>query len=141
MNMNEEKQKILEMLEGQKITVAEAMGLLDAIDEAPSQPQVAGAADGKKFLRIRVSGEKTKKVNVNIPLGLVKVASKFAGFGMGFIPEEARKEMEQKGINLAQLDLEEVVHLISQGLVEEKLVDIDIDDPKEGPMKVEVYVE
>jgi hypothetical protein len=139
--MNEEKQRILQLLETQKITVAEAMGLLDALDEPALQPKLTGAAAGKKFLRIRVSGEKTKKVNVNIPLGLVKVASKFAVFGMGFIPEEARKELERKGIDLAQLNLEEVVGLISQGLVDEKLVDIDIDDPEEGQMRVEIYVD
>jgi hypothetical protein len=139
--MNEEKQRILQMLEAQKITAAEAMGLLDALDEPALQPKLTGAAAGKKFLRIRVSGEKTKKVNVNIPLGLVKAASKFAGLGMGFIPEEARKEMERKGIDLSQLNVEELLNLVSQGLVDEKLVDIDVDDPAEGQMKVEIYVD
>jgi hypothetical protein len=87
-----------------------------------------------------VIGDKAKKVNVNIPLNLVKVASKFAVFGMGFIPEEARKELERKGIDLSQLDLEEVLALIEQGLDVDKLVDIDVDDPEERRAKVEVYV-
>jgi hypothetical protein len=139
--MNEEKQRILQLLEAQKITAAEAMGLLDALDEPALLPKSTGAAAGKKFLRIRVSGEKTRKVNVNIPLGLVKAASKFASFGMGFIPEEARKELERKGIDLSQLNVEELLNLVSQGLVDEKLVDIDVDDPTEGQMKVEIYVD
>jgi hypothetical protein len=128
------------MIADHKISTAEGLELLNAVEE-PAPPQPAQAATGKKFLRIRVTGEKTKKVNVNIPLGLVKVASKFAAFGMGFIPEEARKEMERKGIDLTKLDLEEMTGLISRGLAAEKLVDIDVDDPEEGPMKVEIYVD
>jgi hypothetical protein len=128
------------MIADHKISTAEGLELLNAVEE-PAPPQPAQTATGKKFLRIRVTGEKTKKVNVNILLGLVKVASKFAAFGMGFIPEEARKEMERKGIDLTKLDLEEMTGLISRGLAAEKLVDIDVDDPEEGPMKVEIYVD
>jgi glutamate dehydrogenase/leucine dehydrogenase len=141
--MCEERLKILKMIEEQKISAAEAMELLKAMDEtAPlEREQAAGSTGGKKCLRVRVMGEKAKKVNVNIPLNLVKVASKFAVFGMGLIPEEARKELERKGIDLSQLDLEEVLTMIEQGLDVEKLVDIDVDDPEEGRVKVEVYVD
>jgi hypothetical protein len=139
--MCEEKLKILKMIEEHKITAAEGMELLKAMDEPVPPERPAGSAGGKKFLRVRVMGDKAKKVNVNIPLNLVKVASKFAVFGMGFIPEEARKELERKGIDLSQLDLEEVLALIEQGLDVEKLVDIDVDDPEEGHVKVEVYVD
>jgi hypothetical protein len=48
--------------------------------------------------------------------------------------------LKRKGIDLAKLDFEELVGLIGQGLADEKLVDIDINDPKEGPMRVEIYV-
>jgi hypothetical protein len=141
--MCEEKLKILKMIEEQKISAAEAMELLKAMDEpAPlERERPTGSRDGKKYLRVRVIGDKAKKVNVNIPLNLVKVASKFAVFGMGFIPEEARKELERKGIDLSQLDLEEVLSMIEKGLDVEKLVDIDVDDPEEGRVKVEVYVD
>lgn len=141
--MNEEKLRILQMIEEKKITAAEGMELLNALDDTVLEQKVASYAQGKKFLRVRVSGsgEKAKKVNVNIPLNLVKVVSKFAVFGMGFIPEEARKELERKGIDLSQLDLEELLSLIEQGMAVEKLVDIDVDDPKEGHVRVEVYVD
>jgi hypothetical protein len=39
------------------------------------------------------------------------------------------------------LNVEELLNLVSQGLVDEKLVDIDVDDPTEGQMKVEIYVD
>lgn len=60
---------------------------------------------------------------------------------MKFIPGEARQEMEKKGINLSEIDLEELVQMIEQGLVDEKLVDIDVDDPEEGRVRVEICVD
>ena len=41
-----------------------------------------------RSLRVRVDGDKTK-VNVNIPLGLIRVATQIAGLGMQWIPDEA----------------------------------------------------
>jgi hypothetical protein len=137
--MSEEKLKILQMVAEQKISATEGLELLNAVEEPLPPP--AQTVPKHQFLRIRVTGEKTKKVNVNIPLSLVKVASKFAAFGMGLIPEEARKELERKGIDLTQLNLPELLDLIGRGLATEKLVDIDVDDPQEGPMKVEIYVD
>lgn len=140
--MSDEKIKILQMIEEKKITATEGMELLNALDDdAGYEEKTNSSANGKRFLRVRVSGDKVKKVNVNIPLNLVKVASKFATFGMGFIPDEARSEMERKGIDLSKIDLEELVKLIDQGLMDEKLVDIDVDDPNEGKVRVEVYVD
>ncbi|HYH03021.1 MAG TPA: hypothetical protein VEC37_07975, partial [Bacillota bacterium] len=138
--MSAEKLKILQMIEEQKITASQGMELLKALEEAEPDAKPAVVSPGKKFLRVRVSTDKAK-VNVNVPLNLVKVASKFAVFGMGFIPEEARKELENKGIDLSQLDLAELLNLIEQGLMTEKLVDIEADDPEEGRSKVEIYVD
>ena len=81
------------------------------------------------------------KVNVNVPLKLIKAASKLAGFGMSFIPQEARTEMEKKGIDITKVDLDELLRLIDEGLADTRLVDVDVDDPKEGKIKVEVYVD
>jgi hypothetical protein len=80
------------------------------------------------------------KVNINIPLNLLKVTSRLVGVGMGLIPEEARREMENKGIDLSKINFEELVNLIDQGMVDGKLVDVDTDE--EGKRtRVEVYVE
>ncbi|SFG57561.1 hypothetical protein SAMN05660649_02064 [Desulfotomaculum arcticum] len=138
--MNNETIKVLEMIQEGKISAIEGAELLKAFNEDSGVKAVA-PWDGR-FLRVRVSGDKVKKVNVNIPLKLLKVFSSLAVMCMKLIPEEARREMEKKGIDLASIDIEELLLLIEQGLVsDEKLVDIDVDDPDEGKVRVEVYVE
>lgn len=59
---------------------------------------------------------------------------------MAFIPAEAKGEMEKKGIDLEQL-LTELIKELEQGTSDGKLVDVDVDDPHEGRIKVEVFVD
>jgi len=140
--MSDENKRILEMIEEGKITAAEGLELLAALDHTEVRTkQVVNPSLHKRYLRIRVYTDKAVKVNVNVPLALMKVASKFAAISMKYIPDEARKEMEKKGIDLSQIDVEELVSMIEQGCVDEKLVDIEVDDPKEGKVRVEVYVD
>lgn len=136
--MNSEKLKILKMVQEGKLNAEDSLELLNALEETTAKADSRAAG---RFLRVRVNGHHAKKVNVNIPLNLLKVASKLAGFGMSFIPQEAREEMEKKGIDLTKLDIEELVDLIEQGLSDGKLVDIDVDDPEEGRIQVEVFVD
>jgi hypothetical protein len=138
--MSDEKIKILEMIQNGKVTAAEGLELLKALDDSFIQ-QDGALNTGRRFLRIRVTSGQSKKVNVNIPLSLLKVATKFASIGMKFIPEEARQEMQKKGIDLSEIDFDELVQLVDQGLANGKLVDIDIDDQSDGHTKVEIYVE
>lgn len=126
------------MIQEGKINTAEGLELLQALDM--SQKDTPTPNDQNRFLRVKVDGDKTK-VNVNIPLRLVRVASKFMGMGMNFIPAQARDEMNKQGIDLTQIDFTELVDLIDQGLFDGKLVDIEVDDPQEGKMTVQVYVE
>ncbi|MBP2649903.1 MAG: hypothetical protein H6Q74_728 [Firmicutes bacterium] len=138
--MNDEKIKILEMIQNGNITAAEGLELLKALDDSFDK-QDKTIHTGSRFLRIRVTSDQNKKVDVNIPLSLLKVASKFANIGMKLIPEEARLEMEKKGVDLSQIDFGELVQLIDQGLASGKLVDIDTADQRHGNTKVEIYVE
>jgi hypothetical protein len=138
--MSDEKIKILEMIQNSKITAAEGLELLKALDDSFIQ-QDGVTNTGSRFLRIRVTNGQNKKVNVNIPLSLLKVATKFASIGMNFIPEEARQEMQKKGVDLSEIDFDELVQLIDKGLANGKLVDIDTDDQNDGHTKVEIYVE
>lgn len=138
--MSEEKIRVLEMIQNGKVTAAEGLELLKAIDASFIQ-QEDTLHTGSRFLRIRVTSDKNKKVNVNIPLILLKTATKFASFGMKLIPEEARNEMQKKGVDLSQIDFDELTALIDQGLANGKLVDVDTDDPKDGHTKVEIYVD
>ena len=139
--MSEEKRRILDMIQAGKITAAEGMELFAALEEG-EQKEVPAVSQSlsNRFLRVRVDNAKSK-VNVNIPLGLLKATSKLVNMGMGFIPEEARLEMQKKGVDVSKIDFEELVDLIDKGLVDGKLVEVDAEDPHDGRTKVEVYVE
>ncbi|NLJ81029.1 MAG: hypothetical protein GX335_08395, partial [Firmicutes bacterium] len=103
--MKEEKMKVLQMVEEGKITASEGLELLEAM-EGTRLREKNGPAATKKFLRVRISSEKGKKVNVNLPLGLLKLATKFCSIGNAFIPKEARLQLEKQGIDLAEIDFE-----------------------------------
>lgn len=137
--MNDEKLKILEMIQQGKITAAEGLELLKALEETDTKAETP-VNYSKRFLRVRVDGEKTPKVNVNIPMNLIKSVTKLANVAMAFIPAEAKGEMEKKGIDLEQL-LTELIKELEQGTSDGKLVDVDVDDPHEGRIKVEVFVD
>lgn len=139
--MMDEKKRILEMIQEGKISSKEGLELLEALEASSEEISEAAANLKRKFLRIKVYTDKAVKVNINVPLALIKVASRFGAMGLKYIPEEARAEMEKKGIDLSQIDIEELVAAIEQGLIDEKLVDVDVDDPKEGKVRVEVYVD
>jgi hypothetical protein len=136
--LDSEKLKVLELVQNGQISAAGGMELLKSLEDngAKQAPQSSG-----RYLRIRVDSDRAKKINVNIPMGLIKIFSRFAGLGMKYLPEEARREMERKGIDLTDIHFEDMVPWIDQGLVEEKLVDIDIDDPQEGRVRVQIYVD
>lgn len=146
--MDSEKLRILEMLHAGKIKPAEGVELLQALEEADGGEGGINLGKAKsggqllgRCLHIKVVSGESKKVNVHIPLKLIRIATKFAAWGSKFIPEKAQQEMREKGIDIAEIDFNELVELIDQGLVDGKLVDIDADDPKEGQVKVEIYVE
>jgi len=139
--MNDEKIRIMEMVKEGKITASEGLELISALEDGEGTAPAPLTRTSGRFLRVRVSGEKGMKVNVNVPLELIKIASRLAGVGLGLIPKEARDEMEKKGIDLAKIDFEEMVRLIDEGMADMHIVDVDIDDPKEGKMRVEVYVD
>lgn len=122
--MKEEKRQILKMLQDGKVSLDEAMKLLDAVgdDKAsqPSSPKTTG-----KMLRVRVEEGGKAKVNVNIPLALAKLA-------LRFIPKDARQELVDQNI-----DLDEVISSITETTTG-KIVEVNDD---EDDTKVEVFVE
>ncbi|AOT71424.1 SHOCT-like domain-containing protein [Geosporobacter ferrireducens] len=145
--MDNEKLKILEMIQEGKLSSSEALELLNALQEVDNRDERLSLekSDTKKerFLRVRVSGNNpgVKKVDVNIPLSLMKIASKFINLGMTMIPQEAKEQMEHKGIDVSKIDFDELVQAIDQGLSDGKLVDVDVDDAEQGRITVEVYVD
>jgi|UniRef100_A0A7C6AAU5 hypothetical protein len=117
--MSEERMKILKMLEAKKITAEEAGKLLDALREPTTS---AG-----KFLKVKV-WDKTKgksKVNVTVPLSLVK-------WGMKFVPEKAQVKLKEQNI-----DITAVSEAIEKEIIG-KIVEVDDEDKGEH---IEVDIE
>lgn len=148
--MSNETMKVLEMIQEGKLTAAEGLDLLNAVDEGKSQQEnsqpyakvlpLSKAVTGERFLRVRVVGEKSLKVNVNVPLSLIRSASKLVVYAMSFVPADKREELERKGLDLKDLDVEGLARILDESL-DGKIVDVEVEDPAEGKIKVEVYVE
>lgn len=124
MTTNEERLRILKMVEAGKITADDAAKLLSALEEVGSRDQPESAGQPPKWFRVRVSDKRTgrAKVNVNIPMGLVHVGMRM---GAKFAPD------------IAGIDVEEIVQAIKQG-ASGKIIEVDDEEEDEH---VEIYVE
>lgn len=126
----EEKLRVLKMVEEGKISAEEAAELLASLNgqesEERSVRQVKGGVRGRKLRIVVTSLDSEKpKVNVKIPLRLVKWAERF-------IPSDARKEMDNQGINL-----DEILSSVDE-LEQETLVDVTDDESGEH---VRIFIE
>ncbi len=74
--MNEEKLRIIKLVEDGKITADEATRLLEALDKSDAQPSAKELK--RKWIHIRVQEDGEQKVDVRIPLALLKFGFKFA---------------------------------------------------------------
>ncbi|MBD3257139.1 hypothetical protein GF377_01805 [candidate division GN15 bacterium] len=135
--MSTERTQILKMLAEGKVSVEEAERLLAVVEEhtgsaAPETPVQSGKSD-PKFLCVRVEpkdGRESERVNVKIPLVLVKAGIQLGGI----LPESAKGKVSgalgNKGIDLdlKKLDSEGVNQMI-RALTE---TSIDVDDETES---------
>ena len=129
---NEERLKVLKMVQEGKITVDEATELLQSLDEAPAKSappppaaQPAGpSGSSKRWFRVRVTdGESGRvRVNVRLPVGVVNAGIKM---GMKFAPQ------------MEGMDIEALSELINSG---ETGQIVDVYDDKDGE-HVEVFIE
>lgn len=121
--MSEERARILQMISEGKITAEEGAKLLSALRGSSGSPQSPRPGMARWF-RVRVTDLATgrTKVNVNLPLSLVK-----AGIRMGarFAPE------------MEDMDWEDIIVAIQEG-ASGKIVDVEDEDDGE---RVEVFVE
>ncbi len=146
--MSEERRRILAMLADGKITADEAEELLDAI-ENPGSMNVDSSTDTKdesilkkikpKFLRIMVEpkdGKSGEKVNIRIPMMLLKAGVKLASVVPGGTKDKINDKMRDKGINIDinNLDSKSLDEIVT-GLGS---MCIDVDDDKE---KVKIFCE
>ena len=118
--MSEERLKILKMLEEKKITSEQAAKLLDALGVTTS------TGEGK-FLKVKVwdMNREKLKVNVTVPLKLVK-------WGMKFVPEKAQLKMREQNI-----DMESITEAIDKDLTG-RIAEVDDEDKNQH---IEVYIE
>jgi hypothetical protein len=121
--MSEERARILQMISEGKISAEEGVKLLNAL-RSSSVPSSTTHLGGSRWFRVRVTDTATgrTKVNVNLPLSLIK-----AGLRMGarFAPD------------IEDIDWDEIVTAINEG-ASGKI--IDVEDSADGE-KVEVFVE
>ena len=125
-NVSDERIQILGMVEEGKITAAEGMELLNALEE--TNEEIVPKTEAK-WLKVRVKtmdDEKTK-VNVNLPIALVDVGLKLA----------KNHNPKLKGSGLDKINIEEIVEAVKNG-AEGKIVDVEDEDSK---THVQVYVE
>jgi hypothetical protein len=125
MATNEERMKILRMVDEGKITAEEGAKLLAALSEsrkgAGRKPQPRGGAGGARWLRIRVTDTATgkAKATVNLPLGLVDAGLNIAS---------------QYAPGIAFDELVEAINAGAQGKI------IDVQDEEDGE-HVEIFIE
>jgi hypothetical protein len=132
--MDEAKLKILKMVEEGKITADDAAKLLDAAGSGPES--AATDEEGKprrmpRWLKVQVQeeGRSRPNVNVTIPFALIRWGLKLAPMGMRFAPEHARERIRESGVDLNNLNIEELIAAFSE-LGEHSLVDVDEDGEK-----------
>lgn len=120
--MNEEKLRILKLLEERKISSGEAMALLEALGKG------APAGEGRaRALRIRVyeDGGAEPKVNISVPLAWAK-------FMAPFIEGKVKAKLADKGY---AMDLGAIQKAIE---AQEPMRIVDVQD---GGDKVEIFIE
>jgi len=128
--VKDEIRKILKMIEEGHITAEEGEKLIEALgtnQDGVFTQDLPASSSSPQFLKIRVMEEGQNKVNVSIPLSLVKVGLKLGDdIGPKFAPE-----VEE----LKEIEFDEVMQAIREG-AKGKLVDIEDDGDK-----VEIFIE
>src|SRR5690348_2255802 len=121
--MNEERLRILNLLAEGKISAAEAASLLDALGAAQAPPAAAGAASAPpRYLRVLVEGHEGDhggKVNVRVPINLIRAGVRLAALLPPALHEQINKALQQNGIDLdvskvRPEDLEELVEHLGE---------------------------
>jgi hypothetical protein len=117
--MDQETQHILEMVHNGKITVDQAAMLLDALEGGSKVPAQRTRPARSLHVAVKDTRNGRTKVNVNIPFGLVEVASRFGlTMGLKHTPE------------LADIDFNEIIAAIKNG-AEGTIVDVEDDDERQ----------
>ncbi len=127
--MNEEERKqILNMLAEGKISAEDAERLLDKLSAGEtntspaSAPSTTEQTSKLKYLRVQVDSCDGDKVNVRVPLALIRTGIKLTAV----LPDEVNDKLGEKGVDLgrlSELDTEELYESLR-----ELQVDVDSGD-------------
>jgi Fe-S-cluster formation regulator IscX/YfhJ len=140
--MSDSQKRILDMLDQGKISADEAQKLLAAIGAGGDEPKSTPPRDAK-YLRVVIypdpdspKNDDVKKVNVRIPLSLIRAGIKFTSLIPADASGQINAALKEKGIdfdvrNLKPEDLEELIMALHD-------LEVDIQN---GQEKVHVYVE
>ncbi len=138
--MAENKKRILEMVAEKKITLDEAIRLLELVEEPETSPLTKKAP---KYLRVVIKptaggrGESdVERVNVRVPLALIRAGVKLTSLVPDDVAGKVNSALREKGIdfNLRNLKDEDIEQLV------EALSDLEV-DIEGGTGKVNVYTE
>lgn len=120
--MTEERKRILDMLATGKITAAEAEKLLNAVENKNNNRTKGGALSKTnipRYLFVKVDSKDGDKVNIRIPLKLIRAGIKLKSL----IPHEAQEKIDQKlrekGVNFKLEEIsEENLHELMEALTD-----------------------
>lgn len=149
--MSEDRARILNMLADGKINAEEAERLLDALDTrtaaAPAAPTSGySAIKGDptpvinalpKFLHVKVDGDEGEKVDVKIPLALVRSGLKLTSLIPPTAMDQINSQMAESGMsidfnNFKPEDIDELIEALRE-------MEVNVDGAKGE--KVRVYAE
>jgi hypothetical protein len=127
--MDEEKMRILQMIQDGTISAEEGAKLLTALESSRAAEEAkVREATSNRWLRLRLTSSRTgaNKINFNIPLSLVEIALKFGD-----------KLNLFEAIKGKDIDIEQISNAIRSGTVG-KILDV---EDNEGEERVEIYIE
>jgi len=149
--MSEDRARILKMLAEGKITAVEAERLLDALESRTSEVAAApGSAPSvikgdrtpllnalPKFLHVKVDGEEGEKVDVKIPLALVRSGLKLTSLIPPQAMDQINAQMAESGMsidftNFKPEDIDELIEALRE-------MEVNVDGAKGE--RVRVYAE
>ena len=136
--MNEERKKVLEMLAEGKISANEAERLLETLESKATEtsPQTAlmeTLTNLPKYLFVKVDSVDGDKVNIRVPLKLIKAGIKLQALLPQDAQDKVNAKLNEKGINLDDFKAENFKDIL------DALTEFELNvDEKKGD-KVRIY--
>ncbi len=96
--MTNERKKVLEMLAAGQISAEDAEQLLTKLEEGDVLVPSSGQRP-LKYLRVLVNSEGGDKINVRVPLGLLRTGIKLSTM----VPSKAGDRLKEQGVDLSHL--------------------------------------